>query len=495
MRTMAMPSLDDVAQEAAAGDEIKRYLAVRGIKTTATLALLATNLEQLDRVLVKPLMDGWPIEGSTPITLTPSEQPIATAILHHMWSECRSLWSKMQAAATPASFPTATPPSSHASGSAAPATEDKAPKQLPHGVWNKLLHNYERQQIDGRTRTFPVQEVLGAELVLARLHWKHETSKLYTPVKLGELLELRTFLPSGEINPLSKKERSGSTLVISDNKLVQQEETSWQPRSVLAILDGLASIKWAFILVGLGDEPIDVAMARYVGAWTCIQQSQYFKSMNTGDEDNMMCSAGDTFFGELSNTATGSFICNQFNGLYVQASACQELTWICVAPGGVQCRHSADASDRSESLVQNGSRISALPVPNKPGWLQEAATRMYVPMNHPTSGDALFSKVDSSQPVQATVVQATQVQAAPMPVVMGGQQPGMNFTPPPTVPAGSYLINEKFQGNNTMMLGCVACLFCGPCGLIVCCLQLDERQCWLAPNGRRYDLMGKPIVA
>ena len=107
MRTMAMPSLDDVAQEAAAGDEIKRYLAVRGIKTTATLALLATNLEQLDRVLVKPLMDGWPIEGSNPITLTPSEQPIATAILHHMWSECRSLWSKMQAAATPASFPTA----------------------------------------------------------------------------------------------------------------------------------------------------------------------------------------------------------------------------------------------------------------------------------------------------------------------------------------------------------------------------------------------------
>ena len=84
MRTMAMPSLEDVAQEAAAGDEIKRYLAVRGIKTTATLALLATNLEQLDRVLVKPLMDGWPVEGSTPITLTPSEQPIATAILHHI---------------------------------------------------------------------------------------------------------------------------------------------------------------------------------------------------------------------------------------------------------------------------------------------------------------------------------------------------------------------------------------------------------------------------
>ena len=33
----------------------------------------------------------------------------------------------------------------------------------------------------------------------------------------------------------------------------------------------------------------------------------------------------------------------------------------------------------------------------------QSVLRMYVPMNHPTSGDALFSKVDSSQPVQATV--------------------------------------------------------------------------------------------
>ncbi len=33
----------------------------------------------------------------------------------------------------------------------------------------------------------------------------------------------------------------------------------------------------------------------------------------------------------------------------------------------------------------------------------QSVLRMYVPMNHPSSGDALFSKVDSSQPVQATV--------------------------------------------------------------------------------------------
>ena len=254
MRAMAMPSLEDVANEAAAGDEIKRYLSSRSIRTTATLALLATDLEQLDRVLIKPLLDGWKVETGNTIELSTSEKPIAAAILQHMWSTSKMAWSKMQAASTP--VPAAAPASTTVSGggSTSSTTEEKAPKQLPHGVWNKLLYNYEHQQVGGRNRVFPVQEVMGAEQVLARLHWEHETSKLYTPIQLGELLQLRTFLPSGEINPLSKKERTGSTLVISDNKLFQQDEVTWQPRSVLAILDGLSSIKWAFILIGLGDE-------------------------------------------------------------------------------------------------------------------------------------------------------------------------------------------------------------------------------------------------
>ena len=58
MRAMATPSLEDVANEAAAGDEIKRYLSSRSIRTTATLALLATDLEQLDRVASSRRLDG-----------------------------------------------------------------------------------------------------------------------------------------------------------------------------------------------------------------------------------------------------------------------------------------------------------------------------------------------------------------------------------------------------------------------------------------------------
>ena len=33
------------------------------------------------------------------------------------------------------------------------------------------------------------------------------------------------------------------------------EDSPWQPRSVLSILDGLSSIRWAYILLGMGPEP------------------------------------------------------------------------------------------------------------------------------------------------------------------------------------------------------------------------------------------------
>ena len=71
---------------------------------------------------------------------------------------------------------------------------------------------------------------------------------------LGELVAARTFTAAGEPNPLAKKDRSTTTLLLNDAKLVAAPEEAWQPRSVLAVLDGLASIRWCFILLKLGSE-------------------------------------------------------------------------------------------------------------------------------------------------------------------------------------------------------------------------------------------------
>ena len=250
-----MPTLEDVAVQAAAGKEIQDYLLARGVRTAATLALIASDMDHLQKVLIKPLIDGWKVSDTEVIRISSSEAPIAAAVMQHMWSTCRNAWAAQQAAHATMSaptLPTSTPPSP--GGGSSGSSEEKPPKQLPAGTWTKLLAAYESQQLGGRNRVFPAHELLGAETVLARLWWEHEKTKMYSAIGLGELLQVRTLLPSGEINPLAKKEKGTSNLVISDNRLVQQEDATWQPRSLLAVLDGLSSIRWAFILLNIGDE-------------------------------------------------------------------------------------------------------------------------------------------------------------------------------------------------------------------------------------------------
>ena len=123
---MSMPPLTDVATEAAAGKDIMAYLEDRGIRTSATLALMASDSDHLQRVVIDPLMAGWKKADGTLISIPEIEKPIATAIIKHMHAECRRAWANQQQSPPP------TPVASTAtsSGSGKP-TEEKAPKQLP----------------------------------------------------------------------------------------------------------------------------------------------------------------------------------------------------------------------------------------------------------------------------------------------------------------------------------------------------------------------------
>ncbi len=171
-----------------------------------------------------------------------------------LWNVARSTWRAQQATSTSAMAP-ATDPSLSTSASGGSTKDDKVPKTLPAGVWTKAIQHYESQQIGGCDRTFPTNELLGAESVLARIHHEVTVSKLFTPVQLGEILQKRTFQASGEPNVLAKKESKSTTFTVSNDQLVASEEQVWQPRSLLAILDGLSSIRcWAYILLQVGPE-------------------------------------------------------------------------------------------------------------------------------------------------------------------------------------------------------------------------------------------------
>eukprot|EP00438_Fugacium_kawagutii_P019769 Skav203659 [mRNA] locus=scaffold2755:67102:70040:- [translate_table: standard] len=246
--TAAIPPLNDVADQAAASQQVRDYLTARGILTTGTLALIASDETTFKTTVIDPLLSGWRQSGAS-IVLAEAEKPIATAMLLHMWGVCRRYWVTAMTPAAPTS-----PSSATTTAAAKSSADDKVPKTLPAGVWGQLVMAYNSIQLDGRDRSFPTQVVLGAESILARMWHEHQHSKMYTPLLLGEILQHRSFQSSGEVNPLAKQQRKSSSLKLEDGCLIEQDEKGWEPRSVLAVLDGLEAVRWATVLTQLGPE-------------------------------------------------------------------------------------------------------------------------------------------------------------------------------------------------------------------------------------------------
>lgn len=250
MRTFA--SLSEILDEAAAGRELRRYLDLRGVRTIGTLALIAADEDSFQRSLVDPLMAGFG-SGAEKISVPEAEKPIARAVLLHTWSLAKTAWARSMAPpapATPVATSTGATPTS--SGSTA---DNKVPKCLPPGKWSEMVAAYNNVTLNGKPRSFPVKELLGAEQVVTRLWHERHVSKMYTPLQLGELLQQRSFSASGEVNPLSKSPKKGGVLVLDDDpNLVESDDPTWVPKSVLSVLDGLQAARWAYILTQMGDE-------------------------------------------------------------------------------------------------------------------------------------------------------------------------------------------------------------------------------------------------
>ena len=109
---------------------------------------------------------------------------------------------------------------------------------------------------------------MGAESVLARLWHEHTRTKLYTPLGLGEILARRTFTASGELNPLvlgknSSTASSNQALRLLGQEFVPADDPQWVPRSLMALLDGIEASKWAWILVGIGEEEHIIAYTEW----------------------------------------------------------------------------------------------------------------------------------------------------------------------------------------------------------------------------------------
>ncbi len=109
---------------------------------------------------------------------------------------------------------------------------------------------------------------IGVGSTMARAH---PHTKLYTPLGLGEILARRTFTASGELNPLvlgknSSTASSNQALRLLGQEFVPADDPQWVPPSLITLLDGIEASKWAWILVGIGEEEHIIAY-RQTGLW------------------------------------------------------------------------------------------------------------------------------------------------------------------------------------------------------------------------------------
>ncbi|CAE7923243.1 unnamed protein product [Symbiodinium sp. KB8] len=239
----AMVEFSTLAASAGSGPDMLAYLEARSLNRTATLALVADTWEAVDTKVFRPFRDGVVVAG-TMHKVADDEAPVAQAILRHMWSEARRQWDLF---AAPPPRPTPTAPG------------------FPE--WGRLVDAYNKVLLGGEPRTFPADELLGAEDVLARMHWEHTRDKLYTPVAIGEILSKRTFSALKVVNPLSARRSTGSAphqIKLVDGALAVEEDRPMVPKGIWSVVDGLTAIKWAWILIQLGTEKAIVA---YVDWW------------------------------------------------------------------------------------------------------------------------------------------------------------------------------------------------------------------------------------
>ncbi|OLP91089.1 hypothetical protein AK812_SmicGene27264 [Symbiodinium microadriaticum] len=151
-----------------------------------------------------------------------------------------------------------TVPGQPAAGSTTAAhIPDRPPKTF--AAWTQQVTAFEDRLLDGKRRTFPVQELLGAEEVLARMWFEHTVTKMYTPVTLGEIVCRRTWTPGRVLNPLAAgRIQSASPGTRRSGVLANVGEffhhLVLQVKGLLSTIDGANAARWAWILLGIGEE-------------------------------------------------------------------------------------------------------------------------------------------------------------------------------------------------------------------------------------------------
>ena len=84
---------------------------------------------------------------------------------------------------------------------------------------------------------------------------QHQSSKQYSPVRLGEIISLRHFTPSKSANPFAPKDDSKTRLILDESgTFTKASRQVPEPQKLVTMLDAIEAIKWALMFARWCDE-------------------------------------------------------------------------------------------------------------------------------------------------------------------------------------------------------------------------------------------------
>eukprot|EP00435_Cladocopium_sp_Y103_P059759 s29_g21.t1 len=258
--------LVQMAEEAGIEKVVLDYLRARKALSTGVLGAMARDWDEVDTILVKPILEGYTHDGVTH-KVPEADAVVAKAQIRFLWKKSHDM---LEGTGANTSQPPTTPPPA-----CTPASSKQPPKELPPEILKELLSKYEEQKIDGVNREFPQRMLLGTDRILARAWWEME-HKMHTPIQLHELISARVFDAAGNPNPLAQQPDSKQNKVTLDltsgSGIVSiSEDSHWTPKGVLSLLDALEAIEWALILLRMGNE---ADVRAWISWWRCLVRSK-----------------------------------------------------------------------------------------------------------------------------------------------------------------------------------------------------------------------------
>ncbi|CAE7947824.1 ftsH [Symbiodinium sp. KB8] len=198
--TGSLPKLEDLSVTSGLDKQVIVFLRDKGSSSSGVLYHMFANRAKIVKTL-EPLK-----LGADELKLEEVAPDVAAAVLEHMVDEIEVARSSHMSAAT-------TPPSS---------------------------------------QTPAVKEYESAQLV-----YENETSRLFSPVKLGEIISARNFTPSRQVNPWAKSDDKFSELLSLDasGSLVRKDTRVPEPQKALTMMfDAFEAIRWATVFARWGEE-------------------------------------------------------------------------------------------------------------------------------------------------------------------------------------------------------------------------------------------------